>query len=206
MKQLKIVLILISFFCFFFSSCFEKEKKEETCKYPKEYIFKQNKDTIRIDSATGDTITFMTTFYHDINIILIDSIKEIYYHKVGFFCMTGSNPNNIIPRFRGFEQEKFKKANNLKDLFQQITQDSCIIESIYLACNNDTINDERYFAIKEVVDKFNLFVSTRLITEEENAIMDAIIHNYTYNRRNINWENTSSVFYFDKIKIIEETN
>lgn len=140
-------------------------------------------------ASSSGTIRFRI-FYFDYNIILIDSIPEIYYHGKRFYCKTGAEPNNQMPFFYHFTPDDFHPVEKVPDLMHVILSDSVIPQRVYLISNTDTIRDAKYFELKARFAQCNIKTSTRFITEEEEEIMKSILNNTIYRPENINWNHT----------------
>lgn len=150
-----------------------------------------SRDTIQIDSVTGDTIQFMRDFYFEYNIILIDTIQEVFYHKDKIRCMTGYSWNNILPFYSFMNKDDFNKCASAKQIEDIILSDSSFSKGyIYIVSNRDTIKDKRYFLLKSSLQANKIKISTRNLTEEEEYIMKAILTKSDYNPERIQWKKT----------------
>lgn len=180
------------FFLFIFSfACCQCQVNNENISVKKEvYVIKHIDKNNSIDSITGDTILFSIEFYFDYNIILVDTIPDIYYHKKRFYCLTGSEFGNKLPYFRNIQPEHFQKNTNITDILNQILSDTIRPKRLYIAYNHDTILDERYFQMKKSIIKNNIAVSTRNLTEEEEVIISSIHNKRKYKPEDINWQRT----------------
>ena len=159
-----------------------------------QYVIQKADYQIRTDSITGEPIQVFREFYFDYNIILIDSIGSIYFHKKRFYCLTGSDVwNNTLPVFRNLKSDYFEKLDEIELLLNEILDSENETERVYLISNKDTISDTRYFKLKQNLLENGIKVSTRLITEEETVIMTTILKNMEYNPNEINWERTLSI-------------
>lgn len=176
------------------SGC-ESSSKENTRFETEAYIIKKpSLNTIQIDSITGDTIMFITDFYFDYNIILIDTIQEVFYHKDKHQCMTENSWNNILPFYSFMNKDDFYKCASIKQIEDIILNDSSFSKDyIYIVSNKDTIKDKRYFLLKNSLQANKIKISTRLLTEEEEYIMKAILNKSEYNPEGIQWKNTLQV-------------
>lgn len=187
----------LSFFIivsFFVTSCYFEHQEKKERENRESYVIKvADTNRIRYDSLTGEEIIPIRAYYFDYNIILIDSLDEIYYHKQRFFCLTGREIPNNLPFFRNLKPEYFNKSKNLGELLNQISIDSIPAKNVYLVANTDTIYDNRYFKLKKELIRKGIRVSTRKLTEEENAIITAVLNQKKYKPEEIRWENTLSV-------------
>jgi hypothetical protein len=159
-----------------------------------EYIVQKASTKVRLDSLTGDTVPFIREFYFDYNIILIDTISPVYLHQNRFQSLTGLAVwNNDLPVYRYLKPEYFEKIAKIEMVLKRILESEKEIERVYLISNKDTINDSRYFELKQKLNESGIDVSTRVITEEEKFIMTAILKNRKYHPDKKNWENTLNV-------------
>ena len=178
----------------FVTSCYFEHQEKKERENRESYVIKvADTNRIRYDSLTGEEIIPIRAYYFDYNIILIDSLDEIYYHKQRFFCLTGREIPNNLPFFRNLKPEYFNKSKNLGELLNQISIDSIPAKNVYLVANTDTIYDNRYFKLKKELIRKGIRVSTRKLTEEENAIITAVLNQKKYKPEEIRWENTLSV-------------
>lgn len=184
--------ILIGLLSFIGCESTSKKKNDDITEY---FIIKRpDLAKIQFNHKTGDTIHSIIDFYFDYNIILIDTINEIYYHGDRVQCMTGYQMNNILPFFAFMNKEYFKKCISIEQVKNIIDKDSSFTSRwIYLVTNRDTINDKRYFSLKKMMLAKNIKISTRLITEEEEAILKAIINNSEYRPEEMEWHSTIGV-------------
>ena len=135
-------------------------------------------------------------FYGDLNILLIDSLKEIYFHKKRWLCMTGSQEKNILPHFRFLKPEYFEKTSNLNTIIDSVMAFKSDLDYptfVYISTNNDTIYDKRYFELKQQFIKKKISVGTRKITEEESNIIISILKHKEYDPIEIIWKSTIDV-------------
>ena len=167
--------------------------------------YKMPNDTIGSDSLP---IEYFKEFYLDYNIILFDSMPEIYYHKKRFFCLPGmEQENKALPYFRNLKPDYFLNINNLNEIKETILADTVRPKWIYLAYNKDTIRDKRYFELKTFFTNNNINVSTRKITEEEEVILTSIMNGKKYEPHLIDWKNTSNVPNFrDEMRLFNLEN
>lgn len=201
MSSFLLVIILISIF--FGCGTISKKKLENN---DESFIIKKgDTNRIRIDSVTGDTIEFMRVFYFDYNIILIDSVPDVYYHKDFFHCYTDYPLNNILPFYAFMDVDDFYKCASAKEMEDIILKDSSFSrDRLYIVSNKDTIRDKRYFLLKNTFLANNIQISTRVLTEEESYIMKAILTRKEYCPENIQWKKTLEVP--DKATLIELKN
>lgn len=165
-------------------------------------IKKGDTNRIRIDSVTGDTIDFMRVFYFDYNIILIDTVPSVYYHKGFSYCDASYPFNNILPFYAFMDVDDFYKCASAKHMVDIILKDSSFSKDrLYIVSNKDTIRDKRYFLLKNTFLANNIKISTRVLTEEETYIMKAILTGKEYCPENIQWKRTLEVP--DKATLIE---
>lgn len=192
-KIIPILILIILISC-------QNEQKLKTLKDSEIYVIKTSSPYDKDDSFK------FREFYFNYNIIMIDSIPEIYYHKKRFNCLTGTEPNNTLPNFCNLKPENFLASNNTSELIKIIVNDSEIPKRVYLISSNDTITDNRYFDLKTQLEKHNIKTSTRVWTEEEEEIMKSILKKINYRPENINWEKTLNVpnEFNSEIEIIEE--
>ena len=180
------ILILVTLF-----GC-QNEHQMRTSENSEIYVIRSVPEDTQNDSMSNGTITFRE-FYFDFNIILIDSISEIYFHKKHFYCLTGTNPNNKLPHFRNLKPEYFQTSKNTSELIKLILKEIQNPERVYLISSNDTIRDKRYFDFKDNLSENGIKSSTRTLTEEEVVIMKSILQKAEYRPENIIWERTLNV-------------
>lgn len=154
------------------------------------YIIK-SLDTNKICNDTN-TLT-VVEFYLDYNIIIVDSLKDIYYHKKRFYCLYGRDSFVKLPYFRNLQPEYFLKRKKIDEIINLILSDSIRPKRVYIACNRDTIVDERYFQMKKLFIQNNIAVSTRKLTEEEDVVLSSIQNKKKYKPENIIWKRTLGV-------------
>lgn len=194
---LKINCFLILFFSFV--CCQSQESNDSIPGKEEVFIIKHFDQNERFQSILADSLEFYRIeYYFDYNIILIDTIPDIYYHKKRFFCLTGREMRNNLPFFRNLQPEYFQKNMSITEILNQVLSDSIRAESVYpkrvnIAYNRDTIMDERYFQLKNLFIKNNIAVSTRNPTEEEDVILRSIINNRKYKPEEIEWQRTQYV-------------
>lgn len=176
------------------SGC-KSSSKENTSSETEAFIIKKpSLETIQIDSITGDTIRIIRDFYFDFNIILIDTIDEVYYHKDIQREMTGCPWNNTLPIYSFMKKDDFFKCASTENIENIILNDTLFSrDNIYMVSNKDTIRDKRYFILKNLLLSNNIKISTRLLTEEEEHIMRAILNTCEYNPNDIHWEKTLNI-------------
>ena len=185
MKRLVLIFTVLTVSC----TCCHNGNIENEEVYVIQY--KTTNDTIDSDGLPHE---YFTEFYLDYNIILFDSIQEIYYHKKRFLCLTGmERENKKLPYYRNLKPEYFLKINNINEIKEVILADTIKPKWIYLAYNEDTIRDKRYFELKTFFTNNNIHVSTRKTTEEEDVILTTIMNGEKYEPHLIDWKNTSNV-------------
>ena len=155
-----------------------------------------------IDSISGDTMLIIVNYYHDINIILIDSLSQIYYHRKRFVCggCMGEQKQSILPQFVGLEPKRLIRIDSSKKIVKEILQDEEVPKRVYLVSNKDTITDSRYFEIKKVLIEQGIKISTRLLTEEEANVLQCVLDNRAYNTSDFSWSETD-IRFFEIIEI-----
>lgn len=158
------------------------------------------------DKSDNKNTLFVREFYFDYNIIFIDSISKIFFHKARFYCATGEDFNNNLPYFRNLKPDYFEVALNTSELLKIIINDENITEHVYLISNNDTITDQRYFHLKSQLLKHGIKSSKRKLTEEEDEIMKSIIYKKEYNPEKVKWKSTLNVptDFLEKIEINDD--
>lgn len=193
------ILISFSLIILLFTGChsgFNTDSNRNNIEY---YIIRDaDTNKIRIDPKTGDSIEFMIEvmidFYCPYNIILIDTLNEIYYHKKQFQCFTGYPENNSLPFYGFLKKEYFEKCSSVFEMEQIIMTDSLLHNRrVYLISNKDTISDKKYFSLRNALQNDSIKVSTRLLTEEEEEIMKSILNNFDYCPEKIIWHKTLMV-------------
>ncbi len=205
--QLKIILntFIFSLILFTITCCNGKLKNEDISDVREIYIIK-SLDTKKEYNDTN-TLTIVE-FYLDYNILLVDSLKDIYYHKKRFYCLYGRDSFVRLPYFRNLQPEYFKKSKIVEEVINLILRDSIRPKRVYIACNQDTIVDERYFQMKKLFIKNNIAVSTRKLTEEESIVLNSILNKKEYKPENINWKRTLGVpeinVFNKKLEIVNE--
>ncbi|MDL2311921.1 hypothetical protein LJC68_03475 [Bacteroidales bacterium OttesenSCG-928-B11] len=180
--------LLILIFLFSFFSCNTNDKKNENEDF---YVIK-HKDYSKVDT---DEISIMVEYYFDYNIILLDSISDIYYHKKRWGCRTGREFNGNLPYFGFLQPKDFIKTEDLDNLKGRVLADMLSDSTetshrVGLICNKDTIRDKRYFELKKFFLSNDIGVSVRKTTEEENAILESIMERKEYEPYLIEWKNT----------------
>ncbi len=91
-------------------------------------------------------------------------------------------------------KEYFNKCISVEQVETIIDKDSSFTSKLlYLVSNKDTIKDKRYYYLKQKLQAKNIKISTRLLTEEEEAIMKAILNNSEYRPEEIEWLSTIGV-------------
>ena len=160
----------------------------------------------QIDSISGDTIPIIIYYYHDINIILIDSLPQIYYHRKRFVCggCMGEQKYSILPQFIGLNPERLIRIDSLKNILEEILQGEEAPKWVYLILNKDTITDSRYIEIKEALIEYGINISTRLLTEEEVNVLQCVLDKRVYNPSDFSWNKTD--FRFVETIEIENTD
>lgn len=158
------------------------------------------------DKSNNIDTLFIREFYFDYNIIFIDSISKIYFHKKQFYCRNGNDFNNNLPYFRNLKPDYFKVSLNNSELLKIIISEENITKRVYLISNTDTITDKRYFDLKSQLFKVGIKSSTRKLTEEEDEIMKSIIYKKHYNPEKVKWKSTLNVptDFSEKIEITDE--
>lgn len=156
-----------------------------------QYVIKKAKHKVNIDSITENPIPFIKEFYFDYNIILVDTLRSIYFHEKRFYCLTGSDVwNNSLPIFRNLKPDYFEKEDKIELVLNRIIKSKKEIERVYLISNKDTISDDRYFELKQKLIENKIGVSTRLMTEEEIAVLSSILENRKHNPIEVDWKST----------------
>ncbi len=160
------------------------------------YIIQKTNFSPRIDSISGDTISIIINYYHDINIILIDSLPQIYYHRKRFVCggCMGEQKYSILPQFIGLNPERLIRIDSLRNILKEILQGEEAPKWVYLVSNKDTITDSRYFENKEVLIEYGINISTRLLTEEEANVLQCVLDKRAYNSSDFSWNETDFRF------------
>ena len=192
-------IILITLFLLSIIGCRQLEQEKDVLNESNIYVIKHNYEKLQDDSI--DFI--IREFYFDYNIILIDSLPEIFYHKKHFYCLYGAELNNAEPYYRNLKVECFQSVLRPDDLILLLQNDSIRPRSIYLISNKDSIRDNRYFEIKKQLLENDIRVSTRLLTEEENLIMTSIINDEEYKPEESVWKNT--LYLPEDFKVNKET-
>jgi len=163
---MKIKIISIFFLIIFFS-CQEGHNRKGSENLEIFIVTNSNQQ----NDSLNNTKNVYREFYSDLNIIFIDSIPEIYYHRKRIYCLTGSEPNNTLPFFRNLKPEYFKTSQSTLELRDLVLKENLKHKRIYLISNKDTIRDKRYFDLKnKLIDK-GILTSTRTLTEEETVII-----------------------------------
>jgi hypothetical protein len=165
------------------------------------YIIHKPDFSPRIDSISGDTMLIAVNYYHDINIILIDSLSQIYYHIKRFVCRgcVGVQDHSTLPEFIGLEPKRLIKTDSSKGIIKELLQYVEAPKWVYLVSNKDTITDSRYFEIKKALTNQGINISTRLLTEEEANVLQCVLDNREYNPSDFSWNETDIHF----LKVIE---
>jgi len=183
------LILLFSFAC-----CQRQENNDSILEKEEVFIIKHFDQNESFQSSLADTLQmYRIEYYLDYNIILIDTISDIYYHKKRFYCLTGLEMRNNLPFFRNLQPEYFQKNTSITEILNQVLSDSIKPERVYIAFNRDTIMDERYFQLKNLFIKNNIVVSTRNPTEEEDVVLSSIINNRKYKPEEIEWQRTQYV-------------
>lgn len=159
----------------------------------KENIFIIDKDRpFKNSISSPDTNTIVITeYYFDYNVLLIDTLKELYYSTLPFYCLAGREiENNFLPYYVGFDKNSFQKSDDTYALINLISRDSSEDKTVYLVSNTDTIRDERYFEIKDSLKGKGIWVSTITLTEEEEEILRAILTKVDYEPEKVLWDKT----------------
>ena len=179
---------------FSFACCQRQENNDSILEKEEVFIIKHFDQNESFQSSLADTLQmYRIEYYLDYNIILIDTISDIYYHKKRFYCLTGLEMRNNLPFFRNLQPEYFQKNTSITEILNQVLSDSIKPERVYIAFNRDTIMDERYFQLKNLFIKNNIVVSTRNPTEEEDVVLSSIINNRKYKPEEIEWQRTQYV-------------
>ena len=141
-----------------------------------------------------DTTMFLgVNWYAPYNIILLDSVSDIYFYGLSF---THSFNNEILPAFHLLRPQYFEKTDDLgkiKEVVLARVLSGRTNKWIYLIYNRDTIRDKRYFILEDFFESKGIRVSTRMPTEEENAVLNSIMRGEKYKPHLIEWRNTVSV-------------
>ena len=161
-----------------------------------EYIIHKPDFSSHLDSISGDTILIIVNYYHDINIILIDSLPQIYYHRKRFVCggCMGEQKHPILPQFIGLNPERLIRIDSSKKILKEILKDEEAPKWVYLISNRDTITDSRYFELKEALINQGVNISTRLLTEEETNVLQCVLDKRGYNSSDFSWNETDFRF------------
>lgn len=160
------------------------------------YIIQKAKSKLSIDSLTDNTIQLIRDFYFDYNIILIDTLRSVYFHKKKFLCLSGhENLNNSLPFFINLKPKFIEKSRTIEMVLKRVLENEKKVERVYLISNVDTIYDSRYFKLKKYLIRNGIKVSTRVISEEERFVMTSILEKKEYKPDKINWKKTLNVFY-----------
>ena len=149
-------------------------------------------DSSWIDSIDTSDAFFTVSWYAPYNIILLDSISDIYFHRVP----RSPNFEGVGPHFYNLRPRNFEKTDDLIQIKEIVLAHMLLERSrrwIYLIYNQDTIRDRRYFILKDFFKNHDILVSTRRPTEEENAILNAIMSGQKYKPHLIEWKNTTNV-------------
>ena len=185
----KILLIVLSL-SILLSCNTNNVKNEEEDFFVIEYSDFSNIDTNKV---------VMVEYYLDYNIILFDSISDIYYYKTRWLCLTGMGFNGNLPYFRFLQPDDFEKDDDLDKIkefvFAGMLSDSTKTSRnwVGLIYNQDTIRDKRYFELKQFFMDNNINVATRKTTEEEDVILKSIMSGKKYEPHLIEWKNTFDV-------------
>jgi hypothetical protein len=148
------------------------------------YIVKM--DTSLYEFNYNDSVITLREFYCDYNIILIDSLENIFYHKRKSHDLF-PDPK---PSFIYLKIDDIKKTGSIKSMMKIIRSGKKNPARVYLISNNDTITDYRYFKIKSILKDQGIGVSSRILTEEENYIVQCKLLGRQYDPKNYLWKNT----------------
>ena len=160
------------------------------------YSIQKAKSELSIDSLTNKPKQLIREFYLDYNIILIDTLSSVYFHKKKFLCLSGQeNLNRSFPFFINLKPKFMEKSQTIEMVLKRVLENKEKVERVYLISNVDTISDSRYFNLKQYLIRNRIKVSTRIITEEERLVMTAILENKEYRPDKINWKKTLNVFF-----------
>jgi len=145
-------------------------------------------------------------YYAGYNIILFDSIPDIFYHRIRSWPHHHwyGDAYGFVPDFFFLRPLYFEKDTNLDKIKEVVLAE--VLERahpwVYLIYNQDTIRDKRFFALKDFFESNNIHVSVRKPTEEENYILISILSGKEYEPHLIEWKNTVNVS--DKSWLFEE--
>jgi len=195
MKRIRYLLIFCSIWFFVACSRFDAKLEKNTIDSIPLYVIKKPNLAARIDSLTGDTIPVFISYYFDFNIILIDSLPQIYYHKKKWVCSgcmgAVTDEMDKHPRLIGLQPDMLIEVDGIDRLSQKLFSEDTTPNSVYIVSNRDSIYDLRYFALKDSLMNKGIHVSTRLLTQEEANVLTCVINDTTYNPNNYPWEYTN---------------
>jgi len=193
MNLLKTILFFLFILLFAACSSNSSENVVEISDSIPTYIIQKPDSFARIDSLTGDTTLVDIEYYYDFNIILIDSLSQIYYHRKRWVCggCVGNQLRSNLPDFIGLMPDQIIREDSLNVVLRDLFINGANPKYIYLISNKDSIIDPRYFALKDSLLKRNIHVSTRLLTEEETNVLFCLLNNRVYHSDDYLWDSTN---------------
>jgi hypothetical protein len=129
-------------------------------------------------------------YYARFNLILIDTLDEIYAYELNLKSGTGLSELKA-PVFLYLQPEDIYVVKNISSLKRRFESGELNPNNVVISVNRDTIRDTRFYELRSFLkEEMEGLPGIRRMTEEEQIVLDAKLRKIEYAPNNYSWTKT----------------